>query len=78
MPLCPPPGASVLSPASHIVGMAAGAVEVGVEVGVAVARQAHPLRIWEVVSDAVQAAAQVGREVEVGVAVYEVQKSVAD
>jgi hypothetical protein len=58
--------------------MAVGAVEVGVEVGVAVARQAHPLRIWEAVSDAVQAVAQVGREVEVGVAVYEVQKSVAD
>lgn len=44
-------------------------MEVGVEVAVAVARQAHPLRIWEVVSLAVQAAAHVGREVEVGIAV---------
>ncbi len=61
------------SPASQMVGMEVGAEEVhaGVEVGVEVevARQAQPLRIWDVVSGAVQADAQVGREVEVGVAV---------
>jgi len=59
--LPPPPGAVVLSPATQIVGISGGEVDVG--------RQAQALRSCEVVEGEVQAVAHVGSDVVVGVAV---------
>ena len=55
-----------------------GILGVAVAVTVGVVRQAQPLRIWETVSEAVHAVAQVGNDVGVGAAVYVEQNPDAD
>jgi hypothetical protein len=65
VPLPPPPGAIVLSPARKSVGIGGAGVEVDVGVG----RQEQPESICEVMVAEVQAVAHGGREATVGAAV---------